>query len=269
MFQGAILLRFGASFRQRMNFGWFSPSGLQSLLTALLVVLLALQCARLFWAVFAPIGPLGDWRPAAIQHDVRAASQAISFDPFFRLQPEGDSAVVTSLSLKLFGVRVDSASGRGSAIIETPDGVQSSYAVGDEIMPGVTLSRVAFDNVTIDRSGVSEQIFLDQSVAAPIAQTSEPPKNADANGSTLLANSVEITPKLEGGKVVGMALNPKGDGTLFKSAGLEPGDVLVAVNGKPVGEGEDIRSILASGGSASLEIERGGRRMTVSAKTGP
>jgi general secretion pathway protein C len=269
MFQGAILLRFGASLRQRMHFGLFSPAGLQSLVSVLLIILLALQCARLLWAAFGPIGPLGDWRPATVHGGSASTTEALSFDPFFRLQPEGDAAVVTSLSLKLFGVRVDNASGRGSAIIETPDGVQSSFAVGDEIMPGVVLARVAFDNVTIDRSGVAEQIFLDQSIAAPVAQPSETASNDGGNSASLLANSVEIAPRLEGGKVIGMTLNPKGDGTLFKSAGLEPGDLLVAINGKPVGEGEDIRSVLASGSSASLEIERGGRRMTVSAKTGP
>lgn len=269
MFQGAILLRFGAFFRQRINLGLFSPAGMQRLATVLLSVLLAFQCARLVWAAFGPIGPLGDWRPATIHGGSASAADALSFDPFFRLQPESDEAIVTSLSLKLFGVRVDNASGRGSAIIETPDGIQSSYAVGDEIMPGVTLARVAFDNVTIDRSGVAEQIFLDQSVAAPIAQPSETRESEGASGSSLLANSVEIVPRLEGGKVIGMTLNPKGDGALFKSAGLEPGDLLIGINGKPVGEGEDIRSLLASGSSASLEIERGGRRMTVSAKTGP
>jgi general secretion pathway protein C len=63
-------------------------------------------------------------------------------------------------------------------------------------------------------------------------------------------------------------LNPKGDGALFKAAGLEPGDMLIAVNGAPVSDGADVRSLLAGGGTVSLEVERGGRRMTVSAKTG-
>lgn len=136
-------------------------------------------------------------------------------------------------------------------------------------MPGVVLTRVAFDNVTIERSGVAEQIFLDQSVAAPVVS---PPVSGDAakdGGPALLANAIEIAPKLEGSKISGMVLNPKGDGALFKSAGLEPGDLLISVNGKSVGEGEDIRSVLASGSSALLEIQRGGRRMTISAKTGP
>ena len=64
-------------------------------------------------------------------------------------------------------MREDRATGRGSAIIALPDGTQSSYGVGEEIMPGVTLTAVAADGVTISRNGVMEQLFLDQSQPAP------------------------------------------------------------------------------------------------------
>jgi general secretion pathway protein C len=244
----------------------------QKAILGFLMIVLAIQCARLVLAIAVPIGTVGDWRPATIHGSAGTRAGAAGFDPFFRLAAPAQDAVVTSLALKLFGVRMDMASGRGSAIIATADGVQSSYAVGDEIEPGVTLKMVSFDNVTIDRGGVAEQIFLDQSVAAPVAQTgggaaaSFPP--GETNGSSLLANSIEIAPRAENGKISGMTLNPKGDGALFKAAGLEPGDVLMAVNGKSVNDGEDVRSILAGGGTVSLEVERGGRRMTVSAKTG-
>jgi general secretion pathway protein C len=241
----------------------------QKALALVLGAALAIQCARLILAIAEPIGPIGEWRPATIHDSTVSRSGAAGFDPFFRLAAPNQDAVVTSLSLKLFGVRMDMATGRGSAIIATSDGVQSSYAVGDVIEPGVTLKMVSFDNVTIDRGGVAEQIFLDQSVAAPVAQPNGialPP--GEASGSSLLANSIEIAPRTENGKISGMTLNPKGDGALFNAAGLEPGDVLTAINGKPVNDGEDVRSLLAGGGTVSLEVERGGRRMTVSAKTG-
>jgi general secretion pathway protein C len=73
---------------------------------------------------------------------------------------------VTSLNLKLFGVREDRASGRGSAIIGIGDGQQRSFLVGDEVMPGVTLTAVGFDSVTVSRGGAPEQLFLDQSPPA-------------------------------------------------------------------------------------------------------
>lgn len=138
-----------------------------------LLALLALQCARLLWALAAPVGPVGEWKaptgPAAA-----SAAMAGDFDPFFRLAPQAGPMVVTALNLQLYGVRQDRASGRGSAIIATPDGKQRSYAVGEEILPGVTLSAVDFDNVTISRGGSSEQLFMDQSGEAPAAPGAPP-----------------------------------------------------------------------------------------------
>src|SRR3546814_6181226 len=55
------------------------------------------------------------------------------FDPFYRTAPDDDGAqAVTSLPLKLMGVRINEATGLGSAIIATPDDVQTSYAVGED-----------------------------------------------------------------------------------------------------------------------------------------
>src|SRR3546814_8437793 len=70
------------------------------------------------------------------------------FDPFYRTAPDDDGAqAVTSLPLKLMGVRINEATGLGSAIIATPDDVQTSYAVGDEITGGAKLKAVAIDHV--------------------------------------------------------------------------------------------------------------------------
>jgi general secretion pathway protein C len=146
-----------------------------SAMELLLLSLLAMQCARLVWTIVTPVGPVGEWKAAAALRPVVRTSPELlgSFDPFFRLSPTGNApVVVTSLNLKLFGVRENRASGGGSAIIGTPDGQQRSFAVGDEIAPGVVLTAVGFDNVTISRGGTPEQLFLDQSPAANLVGTS-------------------------------------------------------------------------------------------------
>src|SRR4051794_16098031 len=137
----------------------------------ILLVLVAAQCARLFWILVAPIGPVGDWRATAPVIAPRDASVLASFDPFFRLDGASGPTVVTSLNLKLYGVREDRATGHGGAIIALPDGRQMSFVVGEEVMPGVTLTAVGFDNVTISRNGTAEQIFLDQSGPVQVAGT--------------------------------------------------------------------------------------------------
>jgi general secretion pathway protein C len=142
-------------------------------LELLLLTLLAFQLARLVWAAATPVEPLGDWtRPRAAASAPTEAAVLRDFDPFFRTTADTGPVAVTSLNLTLLGTRVDTVSGRGSAIIDS-GGVQSSFLVGEEVLPGVTLAAVDFDNVTIERGGAREKIYLDQS-PAPAASTTAP-----------------------------------------------------------------------------------------------
>lgn len=247
-----------------------SPARVYRAFELLLLLLVAVQAARFFWAIVTPAGPLGDIRPAVL-----ASGPSPDFDPFFRVSTEPGSVVVTSLALKLYGVRVDEAMGRGSAIIATPDGVQASVGVGEEIMPGVTLKAVAFDSVTIDRGGVSEQLFLDQSVAAPTASpqiatapTASPPPPGGPSGSGGVGNEISYAPRMVDGKITGIIVNPRGTGQMMQAIGLLPGDVVTAINGLPVTSIETISSHMSGGAVASLQIERAGRTLTVSPGSG-
>ena len=142
--------------RARSVNGW-------TLLELALLALIALQCARLIWTAATPVGPLGDWSGTATARGDSSAAVLGSFDPFFRLSGAAGPVTVTSLNLKLFGIRQDQASGRGSAIIAGSNGDQRSIAVGEEIEPGVILKSVDLDSVTISRGGADEQLFMDQS----------------------------------------------------------------------------------------------------------
>lgn len=140
----------------------------------LVLTLLAFQLARLSWAVLTPVEPLGDWRPATGTPAAPAEAAVMrDFDAFFRTTADTGPVAITSLNLNLLGTRVDTVSGRGSAIIDS-NGVQASFLVGEEVMPGVRLEAVDFDNVTITRSGAREKLYLDQSASAPAATPAEP-----------------------------------------------------------------------------------------------
>jgi len=237
-----------------------------------LLSLIAVQVARLIWLVAAPIGPVGEWRAAG---PIVPGDSAVltSFDPFFRLSAGAGPAVVTSLNLTLHGVREDRATGRGSAIIALPDGRQLSFAVGEEIMPGVSLTAVGFDNVTISRGGAPEQIFLDQSTPAlavgaaptpgapqaPVQMTAPPappPAPAPAAGQAL-----SLQPRMAGGRVNGLVVGPGSDGgQAFRAAGFVAGDVIVAVNGQRVTSLEQARAAIGqAGGAVNVMVDRGGR----------
>jgi general secretion pathway protein C len=237
------------------------------------LILIAVQTARLIWVVLAPIGPVGDWRSASAQAPRADGAVLAAFDPFFRLSASGP-VMVTSLNLKLTGVTEDRATGRGSAIIQLPDGRQLSFAVGEEIMPGVTLAGVGFDNVTISHGGSQEQLFLDQSQPAPVvgadATSTTPvppgtqPQAVTPQGAQPMAgpvsNAIDLMPRVAGGGVNGVIVAPGRDGgRAFSAAGFQPGDVIVAVNGQRVTSLEQARAAMGAGGVVSVMVERGGR----------
>lgn len=250
---------------------------LLSLTELLLLTLLAAQAARLVWAIVTPVGPLGDWRPAAGPDLAQArAVLASGFDPFFRLGRTQGPAVVTSLQLKLFGVRVDEATGRGSAIIAGPDDIQNSYSVGEAVQPGVTLRSVGYDSVVIDRGGVQETLYLDQSGAAPVvAQPAATPAGANAGllseaagvvqapGAVPLADlqsRLNLAPRQSGGRVTGLV--PRGDAAFLQQIGLRQGDIIVQVAGRQitgVADLEQAANALRRGGNLSIAVERGGQ----------
>lgn len=248
------------------------------LLVLLLGALLLWQSVRLLWTLIVPLSPLGAWQPqtAVIASVAERRALFAGLDPFFRGGAQGPtSANVTALGLTLYGINLNEATGGGSAIIATDDGVQSSYAVGDEIAPGVTLAGIAFDHVLLDRGGARESLFLDQSGDAPVATPATPlpaptPEIGSAGGAAPAAGGemspaalkagVGFAPRTEDGRVTGLVVQPQGDGAVFRAAGLRPGDVVRSVNGRPIASAADAASLasqFAPGARVSLEIERG------------
>lgn len=248
---------------------WRSVS-LARLAIATLCLLLAIQAARLFWAIVTPVGPLGNWRAPSLTIVPPAARNALfsSFDPFFRSDVAASTNNVTSLNLTLFGIRANESSGGGSAIIAGEDGVQNSFAVGEEVAPGVTLDSVAFDHVVLSRGGVKESLYLDQSVPAepvgPASASDAPPATGDVSlNSETLQKSIGFAPRNESGKVTGMVLQPRDDGTVLRMSGFQAGDIVTAVNGRPVTSAADIASQLRPGARLSVEVERGGSKVPI------
>ncbi len=128
----------------------------------LLLALLTLACLMLGWrAVAALTRPLPTLPPFSAPPMADRAMLA-QFDPFFPARAgSGENLPITALPFTLHGVRSDSATGRGSAIIAAGDGQQMVYAVGEEIADGVSLAAIAADHVVLNRSGSREALWLD------------------------------------------------------------------------------------------------------------
>lgn len=90
-------------------------------------------------------------------------------DPFFAGAPAGEDLPVTSLPLSLHGVRADTVTGRGTAIIALADGQQAVFTVGDMLTEGVRLVQVAIDHVVIEREGVREALWMTSDSGSAVA----------------------------------------------------------------------------------------------------
>lgn len=96
-------------------------------------------------------------------------------DPFF---PEGavdgEALPVTAQPFSLHGLRAETATGQGSAIISTGTGQQGLFAIGDTLAPGVTLAAIAIDHVVIESNGRREALWLDAGGDAPVERFAPP-----------------------------------------------------------------------------------------------
>lgn len=252
--------------------------GIYPWLLAACILLLLAQAVRLLWTLITPIGPVGAWRPPAalVLPAAERASLLSAFDPFFRNDaPEGQQAKVTALNLTLFGTTVNQATGDGSAILAGEDGVQKSIATGEEIIPGVTLFSVAHDHVVIQNGGAKERLYLDQSKpvetvgagdASPVsAPTSASPSDVKITADTVKAG-VTLQPRTEGSAVTGLIAAPNGDGGVFAKIGLQNGDIITQVNGRPIRSAADAAALIGQlrpGARLSLTIERGAETVPI------
>ena len=211
----------------------------------------------------------------------------------------------TRLSLELVGVFVADDAGSSSALIARKGGAAEVFAIGDRLPGNAKLSAVYRDRVVITRGGAQELIVFAKPkgwiasspnpaataqetiavIEAPAPPSAAPDGSAEPDGprtarQALLENRprIEQDPRqvLEELGVVaedgapGYTLGAVAERPELSHTGLQQGDRILSVNGRPVGGGQAdalgdgmaIENLLALG-SASLEIQRGQRRFFV------
>ena len=259
-----LTIRRGVSARQLL------PRDLYFWLKALLLALVAIQAARLVWTILTPLGPVGRWLPPAPPTIPASAQLALlsTFDPFAAQQAQAGAATPAPAvsGLTLFGTRMSLGGAPGSAIIAGADGIQNSYAVGDEVAPGVRLLSVGFDFVMLGGKGSEQRLAMEG--ADPPADEAAPasaPAGAAALALTPAAirNNVALAPRMVAGRVSGFLVSATGNPAVLGRAGLRDGDVITAVNGRPLTDPAALQSQLSPGARLSLTVERGATSIPV------
>jgi len=236
--------------------------------------------AGLIYALAAPIGPLGVPPPqAAAAQGAPDLAVFERFEPFFRTQPQPGAAgpTVASLKLTLHALRRDGDGSGGTAILARDGEAQRSYAVGEEVAPGVTLQGIGTDHVVLRRGAELLQLgfgqpggppasVLPMHAGAAAAALIPPPGTAVAVDVAALMGALSVEPRREGGRVTGFQVSTAGPSPAVSASGLQDGDVVVAIDGVEVDDWEqfeDLARNLPQQNEASIVVERGGQRQTL------
>jgi len=153
----------------------------------------------------------------------------------------------TRLNLVLKGVLATTPMEYGSAIISKgKNGKEDTYAPGDKIS-SATVKEIYADRVILERAGKLETLRMPKDNSDSLIKSS-PRSRSTAKASTpgailsdirsqILKNPTSFgkyaipIPYNENGRLRGYRLQPQGDRSLFDKVGLDPSDVIVAVNG--------------------------------------
>jgi len=184
----------------------------------------------------------------------------IEADPVFttsvvQVSDELLNAEKTKLNIELTGIIYSLVPELGRAVIRYQN-KSDQYHIEDKLPVGsnVYLEAVFIDRVIVKNSGVSESVWLYDGEYADIA-TSTSSTTSSNSGTIDLRNNesaravaldlrnilmteplsllslVQVTPHLEGGRIAGYRVTPRGSREEFMALGFEPNDIITSVNG--------------------------------------
>ncbi|MGQ0383645.1 MAG: type II secretion system protein GspC, partial [Gammaproteobacteria bacterium] len=261
----------------RAGFGAAGPS----LATLAFVVLLAAQLASLLWRALDDSGP----PPAALPDSAGADTPALDLTAIvnahlFGVAPAtGDpaSAPATSANLTLAGTLAGRDPEQGWAIIGASGQSARVYATGAQLPGGARLVAVYPDRVLLDRGGARESLVLPRLSGGPTGAAATAYSPAAPAPAASLADSVRQLiaqdpaaanellrpqPVFAGGSLRGYRVYPGRNRAQFAALGLQPGDLVTAVNGAALDDpsrGQEILRGIGQGSAVTLTIDRNGQ----------
>jgi general secretion pathway protein C len=296
-----LALRFSPGFSRLRN---LADRHGPTIATVVLVLLAAFLLATWTWKLFGnqPVvrptqltqldaGSAADSAIAAHLFGVPAARQT------------QEASQVSNLNIQLKGVFAENGNYPAFAIVNT-GAKDEPVKTGNDIMPGVVLDSVKPEHIVVRRNGVLERVNLEErpggggggsagpGVAPPrpsagparsgpaaprggasqfrlnVPQTAPNTFNFSRSelGAALqdprqVANLGRVSPQQGGGVVV----DEVPPGSLAERLGLQQGDVIRSVNGKPLASPADFAQIYQQQGQSQIKVEgiRGGRPLNL------
>jgi general secretion pathway protein C len=287
-----------ASLRESQHFTaqqWLDRASktVPGVLTIALVLAIAWQLVQLTWLALdsrakpqtIAIIPT----PAAPQSqrkgvDLQAIVNAHLFGVTETAAPQNASdAPQTQMNLVLSAVFATDDPAKGLAIIGESATSAKVYTVGSSIRPGTRLHAVYFDRVILDRGGQLETLALPKNVvpgmtiarAAPTpppnAQFTENLRRIAETNPSAFAEIIRPQPVFANGVQRGYRVYPGRNRQQFAKLGLQPGDLVLAINGTPLDDpqrGMEIFNTMSETDRVNVTVERNGQSQELSLNTG-
>ena len=195
----------------------------------------------------------------------------------------------TRLPLTLKAVFVSTSPAQSTAIISQRGGAGKPYRVGDMVPGSARLADIEATRVILRRAGVREELAFKSEFKAkesfqetPLRQKASSKSSMPQPGNTDTSSIAQLNARLaqnpdetlrkmgvsqrrEGGYRIGDTANQP----FLAQSGLQPGDVVLSVNGRPLGDINVDRlalTNLATAGSVRVELLRNGQTLTITTR---
>ena len=257
---------------------------LANVLTAMLVIALGLQLAWWTWQLAMPA-----WKTALVDTtpNVVAVPLALGRQLFGDRDGAVSSAGAPAVSSNVRLKGVFAVDGRTlSAAVVNSGGKDQTVRLKQELSPGVKLVEVQPEFIVISRNGVRERIDLDRFMAAPRpGATSGQPAvtsfrlNVASTGANAFSLSrQELNTVLQDPRQMnflgrigpapagGARVEEAPSGSLSQKLGLQPGDIITAINGQPINSPGDLARVYGQFNSLTsirAEVRRAGAPVTL------
>lgn len=215
-----------------------------------------------------------------------ASLNLFGLPPVAAAQGQAANAPDTTLQLRLAGVFVNADPAKSSAVIaerNNPSAPTKAYGVNESLPGGAMLSEVYDDRVLLKRGGVSEVLRFEKTGLLAGNNGGSAATERDSAGDepsvrTLLdtaSESLRVAPEafvqqmgLKAG-AMGYEITANTPEELRSALGLQPGDQIVSVNGRRLGDpvrDRDVLAALKARGSARVEVQRGSQTVIIERK---
>jgi general secretion pathway protein C len=264
-------------------------------ISALLVVAIAWQLVQLTWLVLDQTSEAAPVSVAAMPAGPPSARATFNIQSVIdrhlfgvanaKRQANPEDAPPIQANLVLAGLWTDESDPKlGYAMIgESPSNIKT-YKVGDSVRPGTNLYAVYADRAILDTGGKLEKLVLPRASTPEIAFT--PPVQAAPSGGgqiadnlrriaetnpTMFAEIVRPQPVFASGVQRGYRVYPGRNRKQFAKLGLQPGDLVLSINGTPLDDpqrGMEIFNTMGSADQVLVTVERGGQTQELTLNPG-